>query len=278
MRTVYASIVCLVLASSTAAIAQTPQQISLAAKDTLASALPAATCTKGTITCGQTVTGTLGSGGCTLTNGNPIDYYQFTGTNQEQITAQLTTTAFNPFLELFDPNNNEIDSAQGNAPGTVQFSVALNQAGNWVLGATSTGAATTGNYSLKLICGGSTNPTCVPNATTLCIGDGRFKVQAQYNAGSNGGSGNAQTVALTSDTGYLWFFAASNVEAVIKVIDGCALNNNFWVFAGGLTNVNTIITVTDVLTGTTKTYTNPPNTEFQPIQDTSAFATCSVQN
>jgi hypothetical protein len=273
MRYIHASILCLALIPSTAAFAQAQHEISAAAKDTLATALPAGTCTKGTITCSQTVTGTLGSGGCTLSNGNPIDYYTFAGTKEEQITATLTTSAFSPFLELFDPNNNEIDSAMGNGPSSVQFNVALNQAGNWALGVTSTGTPTTGAYSLKLTCG-TPPPTCEPNSTTLCIGNGRFAVKATYNAGSNGGSGNAQAVALTSDTGYLWFFAASNVEAVVKVIDGCALNNRWWVFAGGLTNVNVVMTVTDTTTNTTKTYTNPANTEFQPIQDTSAFATC----
>jgi hypothetical protein len=272
MRYLHASILCLALVSPAAALAQTQHEISVAAKDTLATALSAGTCTKGTITCGQTVTGTLGSGGCTLGNGNPIDYYTFTGTNEEQITATLTTSVFSPFLELFDPNNNEIDSAMGNGPSTVQFHVALNQAGNWALGVTSTGAATTGAYSLKLTCG-APPPTCQSNSTTLCIGDGRFAVKAVYNAGASG-SGNAQAVALTSDTGYLWFFSATNVEAVVKVIDGCALNNRWWVFAGGLTNVNVVMTVTDTTTNTMKTYTNPANTEFQPIQDTSAFATC----
>jgi hypothetical protein len=58
------------------------------------------------------------------------------------------------------------------------------------------------------------------------------------------------------------------------VLDGCSLNSHYWVFAGGLTNVNAVITVTDTSNGTSKTYTNPANTEFKPIQDTSAFATC----
>jgi hypothetical protein len=43
------------------------------------------------------------------------------------------------------------------------------------------------------------------------------------------------------------------------------------VFAGGLTNVDTTITVTDTQTGAVKTYRNPANTAFQPIQDTAAF-------
>jgi hypothetical protein len=44
--------------------------------------------------------------------------------------------------------------------------------------------------------------------------------------------------------------------------------------AGGLTDVNVILTVTDTQTGVIKTYTNPQGTPFQPIQDTDAFATC----
>jgi hypothetical protein len=87
-------------------------------------------------------------------------------------------------------------------------------------------------------------------------------------------SGNGQAVRLTTDTGYFTFFNANNVEAVIKVINACGFNQRYWVFAGGLTNVNVVITVLDTKNGTVKTYTNPSNTAFQPVQDTSAFATC----
>jgi hypothetical protein len=79
---------------------------------------------------------------------------------------------------------------------------------------------------------------------------------------------------LTGDTGYFWFFDSSNVEIVIKVLDGCTLNGHHWVFAGGLTNVKVTITVTDTANGIQKVYENPLNTTFLPIQDTAAFATC----
>jgi hypothetical protein len=72
----------------------------------------------------------------------------------------------------------------------------------------------------------------------------------------------------------LWFFSSVNVETVVKVINACALNNRFWVFAGGLTDVRVDLKVTDTKNGTVKTYVNPLGAPFQPIQDTSAFATC----
>jgi hypothetical protein len=111
---------------------------------------------------------------------------------------------------------------------------------------------------------------CVPSTTAMCLQAQRFAVSAAYQAGSSG-SGGATTVPLTVDSGYLWFFDASNIEAIVKVIDGCALNQRYWVFAGGLTNVNTTLTVTDTQTGAMKTYVNPQSTPFAPLQDTSAF-------
>ncbi len=58
------------------------------------------------------------------------------------------------------------------------------------------------------------------------------------------------------------------------MLDACALNQRYWVFAGGLTDVRTVITVTDTERNVVKTYFNPQGVAFQPVQDTSAFATC----
>ncbi len=111
---------------------------------------------------------------------------------------------------------------------------------------------------------------CVVDATTLCLNASRFRVNVTW-ANPDGTNGSGQAVGLTSDTGYFWFFSANNVEMVIKVVDGRPLNSRFWVFAGGLTNVRVVITVTDTQTGVVRAYTNPQGTAFQPIQDTAAF-------
>jgi len=59
---------------------------------------------------------------------------------------------------------------------------------------------------------------------------------------------------------------------VVKVLNGCGVDSNYWVFAGGLTNVQVVMTVTDTQTGAVKTYVNPQGQAFRPIQDTAAFA------
>ncbi len=69
----------------------------------------------------------------------------------------------------------------------------------------------------------------------------------------HGGSGAGQGVALTSDSGYFWFFNSANIELVVKVLDACTVNDHFWVFAGGLTNVDVVMTITDTETGAQRT-------------------------
>lgn len=115
--------------------------------------------------------------------------------------------------------------------------------------------------------------TCTPDNATLCLNNNRFRVDASWST-PNGAVGLGQAVRLTGDTGYFWFFNSANVEIIIKVLDGCQINTKYWVFAGGLTNVEVAITVTDTSTGAYKTYFNPQGTAFQPQQDTSAISNC----
>ncbi len=112
--------------------------------------------------------------------------------------------------------------------------------------------------------------TCQPGAAVLCLGDRRFQVESTWQA--NGQSGVGQAAAITRDTGRFSFFQAGNVELVVKVIDGCGLDDHFWVFAAGLTNVRTTLTVTDTTTGAIRTYEKLAGPPFAPIQDTAAFA------
>ncbi len=107
--------------------------------------------------------------------------------------------------------------------------------------------------------------------SVLVLGAGRFQVEAVFRIG-DGPAASAHPVQLTSDTGYFRFFNPNNIEVILKVLNGCVVNERFWVFAAGLTNVEMMITVTDTQTGNVKTYVNPQGTPFAPIQDTNAFA------
>ncbi|HEX2251666.1 MAG TPA: vanadium-dependent haloperoxidase [Thermoanaerobaculia bacterium] len=115
--------------------------------------------------------------------------------------------------------------------------------------------------------------TCDPAAGHLCLQGGRFAVQASWRT-NDGEQGVATPQALSADSGTFWFFDEDNVELTVKVLDGCAGFDRYWVFASGLTNVEVLLTVTDTATGQVRNYLNPMGRAFRAIQDTDAFATC----
>jgi YD repeat-containing protein len=112
---------------------------------------------------------------------------------------------------------------------------------------------------------------CAPGPTTLCLNQGRFRVEADWRTRTASGAGNA--VALTGDSGYFTFFDAANLEMVVKVLDACGLPGaeNFWVLAAGLTNQEVTLTVTDTATGEVFRATNPLDSTFDAIAETGAF-------
>ena len=110
---------------------------------------------------------------------------------------------------------------------------------------------------------------CQPSATTLCLNQGRFRVDVTWHD-FQGNTGLGQAVALTADTGYFWFFDPGNVELVVKVLDGLGVNGHHWVFYGALSSVEYNLTVTDTVTGLTRHYFNPLN-QLASVGDTRGF-------
>ena len=138
-----------------------------------------------------------------------------------------------------------------------------------------------GTYTVRLTAsnsGGSSTTTravtvsnCGGGVTTLCLNEGRFRVEAAWKVPSQGTSGSGTAVPLTGDTGYFWFFTSNNVELVVKVVDGRAFNGKFWVFTGALSDVEYTVTVTDTATGAVRTYFNPQGL-LASTSDASAFS------
>lgn len=182
--------------------------------------------------------------------------------NESEFRIELRKGTSGAFTDVGGVGANARASVSGLDPATLyQFRVRARNA---------SGDSPYSNVASATTLGGASS--CVPSGTAMCLNGDRFRVQANFDTGES--SGTAQVVKLTADTGYLWFFSDSNVEVVVKVLDACGLNGRYWVFAGGLTNVHTVITVTDTHSGAVRTYINPQGTAFKPVQDTGAFATC----
>ncbi len=112
--------------------------------------------------------------------------------------------------------------------------------------------------------------SCTPGPEALCLLDGRLRVEVFWQDQHNGGSGTGKAVAGTDKTGFFWFFNPSNVELVVKALDGTTVNGHLWVFYGALSDVEYTIAVTDTATGEVANYHNPPG-EICGDADTEAF-------
>lgn len=110
---------------------------------------------------------------------------------------------------------------------------------------------------------------CQGGATDLCLTGARFQVEVAWQT-QDGASGTGQALPLTGDTGAFWFFDAAEVELVIKMIDGRAVNGHFWMLWGSLSDVAYTVTITDTATGTRRVYTNAEG-QLASRADTGAF-------
>lgn len=115
--------------------------------------------------------------------------------------------------------------------------------------------------------------TCIPNGETLCLQGSRFAVQVFWRT-MQPREGLGTAVPITADGGWYWFFRPGNPEVFVKVLNGCTVNGFFWVFAGGMTDVETRLTVLDTATGAIETYGSGQAEAFGTIRDTRAFDSC----
>ncbi|MCP3962594.1 MAG: hypothetical protein GY719_32540 [bacterium] len=118
----------------------------------------------------------------------------------------------------------------------------------------------------------------VSSEDRLCLGGGRFAGRFEIELAwrdFQGVTGEGHPVpGGTPDSGLLWFFQPDNWEMLIKVLDGCDINDRVWVFAATASDVEYTLRVTDVLSGEAKEYHNPLGRAAPAITDTGAFSVC----
>lgn len=135
-----------------------------------------------------------------------------------------------------------------------------------------------GSYTVIQIVDGVASPettvfqVAAPTACLLLL-DAHFIVTASFLIpGGTPVSLTANAVQLSDVSGYFWFFDGANVELTVKILDGRAVNNHYWVFIASTTNVAYDVTVTDLLSPAigcspgsanpciSKTYSSPAGT------------------
>ena len=109
---------------------------------------------------------------------------------------------------------------------------------------------------------------CEPDDTHLCLQDGRFRVSVRWRnhhappgAPETGVGRVFPAGSETDDSGFFWFFSPKNLELAVKMLDGSPLNEHFWLFHGGLSDLEYWIDVEETVDagpGPTRTYHSPP--------------------
>jgi len=142
------------------------------------------------------------------------------------------------------------------------------QGGPWKIGLYAQSPYAGVTLTVTIVPGGS----CVASDTSLCSLGGRFSVSVTWiNQHAGNQSGVGHVVPGGSDqTGYFWFFDPANTELVVKVLDGRGVNGHFWVFFGGLSDVDFTVRVADSVSPQVRTYHHPPGS-LSGFADTSAF-------
>ncbi len=122
--------------------------------------------------------------------------------------------------------------------------------------------------------GGKSLPeSCSETPTGLCLSRyQRFRVGVEWqdNEGHQG-VGRVGPFGST-ESGLQWFFSPDNREMLVKVLDGCALNDHYWVYAAATTDVRYTLRVTDTESGAVREYGNALGNPAEAITDAQAFA------
>lgn len=123
--------------------------LSLARAALVASALALGACGDGNDV--QTHEGSLASGDQTLKTGEYTDVYNVTAKAGQWILVEMTSTAFDPYIILVSPSENQTENDDSN--GSLQLAVVRQQVtedGRWRISATSANTGETGAYTLKI--------------------------------------------------------------------------------------------------------------------------------
>jgi hypothetical protein len=141
-----------------------------------------------------------------------------------------------------------------------------------------------GDYTVEAVVEGRTVdsvPLQIRERTELFLRDLRFKVEVVWDD-PRVGTGRGKAVPFTDESGGFWFFDDDNLEITVKVLDGRAVNNHFWVFLASMTDVGFTLKVTwfddpcldvpvlPILECAVRTYRQAPGAN-RNVLDTEAF-------
>jgi hypothetical protein len=222
--------------------------------------------TRSNLFCGQFIADDINIFGCVGEDDDRYyNYHPTQVTQQRTHTITVTSEEFRPRIELYRVVNGSL------------------QAVAWDFGAATRGTATVvadllpgdyvtivttfarfdggGRYTARVACGESGPPPPPPNTTDLRLFGNRFQI---FISAYDQRSGRTAAGFAIPQSDVFGFFSipeltgnAGNPEIFIKVLDARTANGHFWIFYGGLTDLEVRITVVDTVQNRVTSYIKP---------------------
>ena len=87
---------------------------------------------------------------------------------------------------------------------------------------------------------------CLPSSHIACLNNWRFQVSSfATDRGSRSSARQVETYGLGDSAALYYFFDSANPELLVKVVNGCWLNDHWWVFGSAATDLEYRIMVGD---------------------------------
>jgi len=118
-------------------------------------------------------------------------------------------------------------------------------------------------------------PCSASTASQLCLLS-RFQITTTFRTATAPGpsDGGSHVVVASAKSGIFWFFSSDNWEVMVKAINGCGLNNRYWIYSAATTDRFYRMEVFDTVHFVNKVYFNYAGPPAPAVTDSSAFATC----
>jgi hypothetical protein len=235
---------------------------------------PLTSCYAGTIGCNQTRTGRVSLDSCESDDIYAVGY-SFSGTAGRQVRFSAKSDEFAMTIIIGDgrPGMPSTILARHDVYVTGQtaaVTLTLPFTGDYLVMVTPLQRNRFGDYTLTASCETTPPPpppptcsACVPNATTACLLENRFKVTVSwYDAYLKaGGVGkpvrfaenkpevSAEHGAIMETAFFAFFdFFPNTAEMMVKMTKGVGINDKYWIYLGGLTGAEYTVNIQDTRT------------------------------
>ena len=114
---------------------------------------------------------------------------------------------------------------------------------------------------------------CVETGKTRCLRNGRYAARTTLWWSTDGyhGAGNVAR-AGTNDSVLFGFHGRNNWEILLKVLNGCSVNQSNWNFGAAATDLGYMVEITDTVTGVSRMWRNEAGQTASPLTDSEAFS------